>query len=283
MMEVLLQRSKILGKHTRSSFRLKLIRGTIAVVALALPAVGSAQLDFADAVAVKIRTYPVKRQNGRPVPGPDGMPQPEALSGGRPANLAEFPAVPVDESFPGGSILDALQNYQKQDLMAALNALLALLRNGYMDLEIEKNCRVDVVKFQYDHQPTKVIPSVQETGLTALMQILADGVKAVELQRAYDRLQDRYNSGLSTDQKRDQEMMALLRNMRLAIAVRYNPRVNTPALAGLRPQEAKERFKAEVAKGKPVEGELLIGPIHLAVKAKLNSNAKKPLPPSCKR
>jgi hypothetical protein len=264
-------------------FRLVTIRTTIAVALLTLPEIGSAQLDFADAVAVKIRTYPVKRQNGRPVPGADGMPQPEALQGGRAAGLVELPAVPVDENFPGGSVMDALQHYQKQDPMAALKATLALLRNGYMDLEIEKSCHVDLVKFQYDHQPTKVVPSVQEAGLTMLTQILADGVKAVELQRAYDRLQDRYNSGLSTDRMRDQEMMAFLQNIRLAIAARYNPRINTPAPAGVTPGEIKERFKAEVAKGKPVEGNLLIGPIHLAIKAKLNRVEKKPLPPSCKK
>lgn len=264
-------------------FRLTMFRATLALVVLALPAIASAQFDFSDALSVKIRSYPIKRQNGRPVPGPDGMPQPEALQGGRPAGLVELPAVPVDETFPGGSVLDALQHYQKQDPMAGLEATLALLKNGYMDLEIEKTCRVDAIKLQYDHQPTKVVPSFQEAGLTQLGQILADGVKAVELQRAHDLLRDQYNNGLSTDPKRDQEMMALLRTKRLAIAMRYNPRIDAPLPAGVTPRELKERFKVEVAKGKPVEGNLLIGPIHLAIKAKLTSVEKKPLPPSCEK
>lgn len=259
-----------------------IFRAAPLLLILALPAGSSAQLDFADAVALKIRTYPVKRQNGRAAPGPDGMPQAEALQKGRPANLVEFPAVPVDESFPGGSILDALRNYQKEDPMAALAALQALMKNGYAELEIEKSCHFDNVKLQYEHKPSHGFPAFGEAGLGAMMQLLADGVKAAELARGEDRLTTRYNSGLSTDGKRDQETIALLRSLRFAIALRYNPRVSAPGLEKLPAQEAKERFKTEIAKGKPVDGEVGFGPLLLAVKAKLSRSDKKPPPPGCK-
>ena len=259
-----------------------LARAAVLISLLALPATGAAQLDFAGAVSLKVRTYPVKLQNGKPVSGPDGMPQAEALQKGQPANLIELPAVPVDENFPGGSILDALRSYQKEDPMAALAALQALLKNGYTELEIEKTCQIDSVKLQYEHKPSHGFPAVGEAGLGAMMQLVLDGVKAAELARGEDRLTARYNSGLSTDGKRDQETIALLRSLRFAVALRYNPRVQAPGLESLPPQEAKERFKAEIAKGKPVEGDVHFGPLHLAVKAKLARSAKKPAPPGCK-
>lgn len=262
--------------------RLTLIQAAVMISLLALPAIGSAQLDFADAVTVKIRTYPVKRENGRPVPGPDGMPQPEALTKGRPANLMELPAVPVDENFPGGSVLAALTVYQKENPIAALPAMLALLRNGYIELEIEKSCHVDAVKLQFEHKPGHGFPYVQEAGLTALMQILVDGVKAAELGRGEERLTTRYNNGLSTDRQRDQETIAMLRALRYAIAIRYNPQVKAPGIESLPPQEAKDRFKAEVAKGKPLDGDLQIGPLHLVVRVKSTRIEKTPLPPECK-
>ena len=269
-------------KFSRRRSSLAFIRAAIAAAAL-LPSAAGAQFDFSGAVAMKLRTYPVKRENGRPAPGKDGMPQPESLSGGRPAGLQELPAVPVDEDFPGGSILDALQHYQKEDPMAALAAMVALLKNGYLEMEIEKSCVVDSVKFQYDQRSTLSAPTFQEAGLAALKQIVADGAKAEALERAYSRLLNGYNNGLSTDRKRDQDMMEVLRRMRYAIAMRYNPRVKTPALAALNTREAKERFKAEVAKGNPVEGELTIGPIELAIKAKMSRNPIKPPPASCKK
>lgn len=271
------------GSFRRSSFARLLVSATITLAASMSPITARAQFDFSDAVAAKIRTYPVRRENGRPVPGPDGMPQAEAAQGGRPANVQELPAVPVNPNFPGGSILDSLQRYQKQDPMAALSAMVALLKNGYMELEIEKICHIDAIKLQYDHRGTMAAPTFQQAGLTALRQVVADGVKAEELERAHNRLRDQYNSGLSTDRKKDEEMMQLLRAKRLAIAMRYNPRVKNAALAALPPRDVKERFKAEVAKGRPVEGELVIGPIELAVKAKLDRSDKKPLPPTCKK
>jgi hypothetical protein len=254
-----------------------------AFLLIALPSAANAQLDFSDAVAAKIRTYPVKRQDGKVVPGKDGMPQPEAMAGKQPANLIELPAVPVNPMFPGGSILDSLARYQKQDPMAALAAMVALLKNGYMELDIEKVCQNDAVKLQYDQRGTLAAPVFQEAGLTALRQIVADGVKAEELERARNRLRDRYDAGLSPDRKKDQEMMQLLSAKRLAIAMRYNPRIKTAAFASLPRRDAKERFKAEVAKGKPVEGDLAIGPIELAVKVLVNRSEKKPLPASCKK
>ena len=265
-----------------SAARTAFVQAAVMISLLALPAIGRAQLDFSDAVAVKIRTYPVKRENGRPVPGKDGMPQPEALSKGQPANLQELPAVPVDENFPGGSVLAALTVYQKENPIAALPAILGLLRNGYIDLEIEKSCHIDAVKLQYEHKPGHGFPSVQEAGLTALMQILVDGVKAAELGRGEERLTTRYNNGLSTDRQRDQETIAMLRALRYAIAIRYNPRVIAPGIESLPPQEAKDRFKAEVAKGKPLDGDLQIGPLQLVVRVKLNRIEKTPLPPECK-
>jgi hypothetical protein len=265
----------------RISARLR--AAAIAFLVAAVPTVGNAQLDFSDAVAAKIRTYPVKRQDGKTVPGKDGMPQPETMAGKQPGNLIELPAVPVNPNFPGGSILDSLARYQKQDPMAALAAMVALLKNGYMELDVEKVCHNDAIKLQYDHRGTMAAPVFQEAGLTALRQIVADGVKAEEMERAHNRLRDQYNSGLSTDGKKDQEMMQLLTAKRIAIAMRYNPRIKNQALVALRPREAKERFKAEVAKGKPVEGDLVIGPIDLAVKVLLNRSEKKPLPASCKK
>jgi hypothetical protein len=273
----------------RQSSRSKFVRAAIFVLIFACPVVAEAQFDFAGALTVKIRTYPIKREGGRPAPGKDGMPQPEALDKGRPANLQEFPAVPVAENFPGGSIMDALQFYQKTDAMAALAALQALLKNGYVELDIEKACHIDAVKLQYDHRPGHGFPSYEEAGLTALMQVLLDGVKAAELTRAEDRLRDRYNNGLSTNGPRDQETIAALQAMRLAIAIRYNPRINAKAAAespspqdAQAAQAAKDLFKAEVAKGKPLDGDLRIGPLHLVVKAKLDHHVKNPLPPSCK-
>ena len=158
---------------------------------------------------------------------------------------------------------------------------MAVLKNGYLELEIEKRCRFDGIKIQYEHQPTKEVPSFQEAGLAALMHIVADGVMAADLLRAHDRLVERYNSGLSTDRKGDQEAMGLLRSLRLAIALRYNPRVESPALAGLSLPKAKERFKADVAKGRPVEAKLIMGPLHLLIKARLDRKEKSPLPPGC--
>ncbi|MFQ5881016.1 MAG: hypothetical protein ACE5I9_00900 [Candidatus Methylomirabilales bacterium] len=253
----------------------------VLAVLLALPAPAGAQFDFADALAVKIRTYPVKRQDGRVVPGRDGMPQPQAVRDGRAVGLQELPALPVDENFPGGSILDAFQHYQKRDPLGALTPMLAVLKNGYLELDIEKPCHIDAIKIQYEYQPTEKVPSFQEAGLAAFMQIVADGVMAADLQRAYVRLRDRYNNGLSTDPKGDQDAMGLLQALRLVIAVRYNPRVVTPTLADIPPREAKERFKAEVAKGRPVEANLVIGPLRLAMKAKLHRREKSPPPPGC--
>lgn len=264
------------------SFRGLFASATALAAVLGFAAVGEAQFDFSNATAAKLRTYPIKRDKGRPAPGKNGMPQAEAVKGDKPANLTEFPALPVDPNFPGGSILDALQHYQKRDPVAALPAILALLTNGYLELEIEKPCYTDLVKLQYEHRPTQEVPSFQQAGLTVLIEILADGVAAADLLRAYDRLRENYNNGLSTDRKRDQETMATLQRLRLGLALRYDPRVETPALAGLTPRQVKERFKAEVAKGKPLEGSFAIGPIQLAVKAKVERTPQKPRPASCK-
>jgi hypothetical protein len=270
------------AEENLSRRRRTLIQAAVLIFLLVMPAIGRAQLDFSDAVTVKIRTYPVKRESGRPIPGPDGMPQPEALSNGRPANLQELPAVPVDENFPGGSVMAALAVYQKENPVAALPSILGLLKNGYIELEIEKSCHLDAVKLQFEHKPGHGFPSVQEAGLTSLMQILVDGVKAAELGRGAERLTARYNNGLSTDRSRDQETIAMLRALRYAIAIRYNPRVKAPGIESLPPQEAKDRFKAEVAKGKPIDGDLQIGPLHLVVKVKSTRIELKPLPPECK-
>ena len=269
--------------HKRSCrVRIMLIGAAVFIVSFVFSGTAVAQFDFAGAEAVKIRSYPVKRINGRPVPGPDGMPQPEEVRDGQPVGLQELPAFPVDEDFPGGSILDALQQYQKQDPLGALVPVLAVLQNSYLELVIEKRCYFDAVRIQFEQQPTKKVPSFKEAGLAALMRIVADGVMAADLLRAHNRLRDRYNNGLSRDPKGDQDAMELLRALRLAIALRYNPRVESPALAGIPPREAKKRFKAEVAKGRPVEGKLLIGPLHLVMKAKLDRSKKSPLPPGCK-
>jgi len=165
--------------------------------------------------------------------------------------------------------------------MGSLAAMVALLKNGYLEMEIEKRCAVDSVKFQYDQRSTASAPTFDEAGLAALKQVLADGAKAEEFERAHSRLVDRYNNGLSTDPRRDQELMEAVQRARYAIAMRYDPRIKTPALAALPPREAKERFKAEVAKGRPVEGDMTIGPVELHIKALVASAPKKPLPPSC--
>ncbi|OGQ81009.1 MAG: hypothetical protein A3F90_11790 [Deltaproteobacteria bacterium RIFCSPLOWO2_12_FULL_60_19] len=269
-------------KPTCSLSRGMLAGATTLAAVLGIAAIGEAQFDFSNATAAKLRTYPIKRDKGRPAPSKDGMPQAEAVKGGKPANLTEFPAVPVNPNFPGGSILDALQHYQKRDPVAALPAILALLSNGYLEVEIEKPCYTDLVKLQYEHRPTQEVPSVQQAGLTVLAEILADGVAAADLLRAHDRLKESYNNGLSKDRKGDQEKMAALQRLRLGLALRYDPRVETPALAGVPPRQAKERFKAEVAKGKPLEGGFTIGPIQLSVKAKVERTPARPRPPSCK-
>jgi len=261
----------------------KLILGIVCLVVGGFASRVEAQFDFAGAQSLKIRTYPIKQEKGRAVLGQDGMPQALASSNGRPASLVELPAVPVNEDFPGGSILVALTQYQKQDPAAALVAILALLKNSYLELEIEKTCRVDAIKIQYDHRPSVAFPAFQEAGLTSIKQILADGAKASDLFRTEEWLRRRYNSGRSTNLEGDQETMALLRSLRLAIAQRYNPRVVAPALKGLSGQAAKERFKSLVASGKPVEGELFIGPLHLTVRTRLDQTEKKPLPPTCRR
>lgn len=261
----------------------KLMLGIVCLVVGGVASRAQAQFDFAGAQSVKIRTYPIKQENGRAVLGQDGMPQALTSSGGRPANLVELPAVPVDEDFPGGSILNALTEYQKQNPAAALAAIVALLKNSYLELEIEKTCRVDAIKIQYDHRPSVAFPAFQEAGLTSIKQILADGAKVSDLFRTEEWLQRRYNTGRSTNPEGDQETMALLRSLRLAIAQRYNPRVVAPALKGLSAQAAKERFKGLVASGKAVEGELFIGPLHLAVRTRLDQSEKKPLPPTCRR
>lgn len=267
----------------RAFSRRRIVAGLIAVAAVSVAAPpAAAQFDFSDALSAKIRTYPVKRDKSRPVPGKDGMPQPEALRGGRPVGVTEFPALPLDQNFPGGSMLDALQHYQKQDALEGLTGMLALLKNGFLELEIEKFCHVDVIKLQYEHRPTKGVPSFEEAGLGLLMGIVADGAKAAELQRIHERLLEQYNSGLSTNRERDQETMAAVTKLRLVIAARYNPRVSAPFAAKLPPREAKERFKAEVAKGKPVAGELTMGALNLAVRAKLDHRAQSPLPAACK-
>jgi hypothetical protein len=250
--------------------------------AVLLPAAAHGQIDFSNAVAVKIRTYPVKRDNGKVVPAADGMPQPESMQGKQPANLIELPAVPVNPMFPGGSILDSLVRYQKHDAVAALAAMIALLKNGYMELDLEKVCSNDAIKLQYTHRGTMAAPNYQEAGLTALKQIVADGVKAEELERARSRLRDRYNAGLSPDRKKDQEMIQFLDAKRLAIAMRYNPRLKNQAFASVARRDAKERFKQELAKGKPVDGDLAIGPVELTVRMRLARIEKKPVPAACR-
>jgi hypothetical protein len=248
---------------------------------LTLPSPAHAQFDFADALAVKIRTYPVKRSDGKPVPGPDGMPQPEATSGGKPAKLKEFPDFPIDENFPGGSILASLQFYQKLDPLGAFEPVLAVLHNGYLEMDIEKPCRVDLVKIQFEQKPTEDVPSFREHGIVALMKIIADGAMAADLLRTHNDLRDRYNSGLSTTPKADQDEMAGLRTLRQLIALWYNPRVVSLAFKGLPPQDAKERFKAEVSKGQPLEADLVMGPLRLAMKGKVEQRTKSPAPAGC--
>jgi hypothetical protein len=257
-------------------------RAILGFAIVLVPTVTHAQIDFANAVAVKIRTYPIKRDNGKAVAGADGMPQAESMQGKQPANLIELPAVPVNPMFPGGSILDSLVRYQKHDAAAALAAMTALLKNGYMELDLEKVCSNDAIKLQYDQRGTIAAPSFQQAGLTALKQIVADGVKAEELERARNRLRERYNAGLSPDRKRDQEMIQFLEAKRLATAMRYDPRLKNQALASLPPSDAKERFKQELAKGKPVDGDLAIGPVELSVRMKLSRTDKKPVPAACR-
>jgi hypothetical protein len=268
-------------KRLRMKNRLWL--GFVGVFAAAVvPALAYGQIDFSNAVAVKIRTYPVKRDNGKVVPAADGMPQPESMQGKQPANLTELPAVPVNPLFPGGSILDSLIRYQKQDATAALAAMIALLKNGYMELDLEKVCSNDAIKLQYEHRGTMAAPKYQDAGLTALKQIVADGVKAEELERARNRLRERYNAGLSPDRKKDQEMIRFLEAKRLAIAMRYDPRLKNQALASVARRDVKERFKQELAKGKPVDGDLAIGPVELSVRMKLSRTDKKPTPAACR-
>lgn len=257
-------------------------RAVLGLVIAVVPTAAHAQIDFANAVAVKIRTYPIKRDNGKAVPGADGMPQAESMQGKQPANLIELPAVPVNPMFPGGSILDSLVRYQKHDAVAALAAMIALLKNGYMELDLEKVCSNDAIKLQYDQRGTMAAPTFQQAGITALKQIVADGVKAQELERARNRLRERYNAGLSPDRKRDQEMIQFLEAKRLAIAMRYDPRLKNQAFASLERRDAKDRFKQELAKGKPIDGDLAIGPVELSVRMKLSRTDKKPTPAACR-
>ncbi|MBI4573752.1 MAG: hypothetical protein HY713_10785 [candidate division NC10 bacterium] len=261
------------------------VESCLAAAALALllvvPASLEAQVDFAGAVAVKIRTFPLKRAQGRPVLGRDGMPEPAAAVGGRPADVRELPTFPVDENFPGASILSALLHYQRRDPLGALAPVVAVLSNGYLELEIEKACHVDTVRIQVEHKPTPEVPAFTERGLGALMHVVTDAVMAADLQRAHTRLRDRYNSGLSTDRKGDQDAMTFFQALRLVIAQRYDPRVTSPALSGLPPAEAKNQFKAALAQGGPVEGDVLIGPLHLAMRAKQDRRDRRPAPPGC--
>ena len=252
-------------------------------VLLGMPASAWAQFDFADARAIKIRTYPVKRDGGKVVPGPDGMPQPKGGSARRPAGLKELPALPVDADFPGASILFAYSHYQKQDLLGSLEPILGIMENGYLEFDLVKPCHIDTIKLQYEHKPNESVPSFKEEGLASLVLFFAEGAASSDLLNAYTRLKNRYNNGLSADPKADHDIMTRLQALRLAIAVRYIPRVEAPAFEGLKPLEATKRFKAEVAKGKPVVGTLLIGSLELAVKAKLDRKSRSPVPAACKK
>lgn len=258
-----------------------LVASLLCVAALALPSPASAQFDFTDALVVKLRTYPVKRQDGKPVHGSDGMPQPEAVRGGRPVGLKELPAFPVDQNFPGGSILDALFQYHRRDPMAALDPVVALLKNGYLEMDIVKPCIVDAVKIQFEQKPTKAVPSFNEHGIASLMKILVDGTLAARLDRTSDRLRDRYNAGISTTPEADQNNMAALQVARFTIAKWYNPRVVSVAWKDLPPIEAKKRFKAEVLKGQPLETVLVMGPLRLAIRGKADRQKLTPPPAGC--
>ena len=254
---------------------------TVLAALLLLPAPAMAQFDFADAVAVQIRTYPVKFKDGQMVPGPDGMPVPRARRGGKPAELTELPTFVIDESAPGAWMLDAFQHYMKQDPLAALAALLAVIENGYLEIEIDKRCSRDTARIAFEHIPTEGVPAFKEAGLAMLMKPLADAVMAAELQREYLALRDQYNTGLSIKPKDDQKTIDRLRLVRIAIGIRYNPRVLHPALDGLHPFVAKQVFKAALAKGEPLQATLVMGPIQLDMRAKVDRRAKRPLPAGC--
>ncbi|MDV2502325.1 MAG: hypothetical protein RX318_00010 [bacterium] len=256
--------------------------GAAALAALlALPAPAYAQFDFADAFAVQIRTYPVKFKDGQMVPGPDGMPQPKGGSARRPAELTELPTFAIDASAPGAWMLDAFQHYMKQDPLAALAALLAVIENGYLEIEIDKRCSRDTARIAFEHIPTEGVPAFKEAGLAMLMKPLADAVMAAELQRESLALRDQYNTGLSKKPKADQKAIARLRVVRFAIGARYNPRVVHPALDGLHPFVAKQVFKAALANGEPLQATLVMGPIRLDMRAKVERRAKRPLPAGC--
>lgn len=265
----------------RLGLRAALCSSTILAALLLLSAPAYAQFDFADAVAVQIRTYPVKFKEGQMAPGPDGMPLPRARRGGRPADLTELPTFAIDESAPGAWMLDAFQHYMKQDPLAALAALLALVENGYMEIEIDKRCSRDTARIAFEHLATEEVPAFKEAGLAMFMKPLADAVMAAELQREHVGLRDKYNTGVSKKPKADHDAIARLRAVRFAIGIRYNPRVVHPALDGLHPFVAKQVFKAALAKGEPLQATLVMGPIRLDMRAKVERRAKRPLPAGC--
>ncbi len=276
-----LQRAGRVAAGPRPTRLRPLVAAIVAGGLLGVPSPAGAQLDFAGAAAVKIRTYPLKRVDGRLVAGGDGMPEPAEVRDGRPGGIAELPAFPVDENQPGGTILQALVHHHRRDPVGALRPVLAVLDNGYLELDIEKACQIDAVRIRYEHQPTPEVPSFREHGLAALMHVVTDAVAAADLHRAHGRLRDRYNRGLSTDPGGDQDAMALFQGLRLAIASRYVPAVTAPGLAGLPPGEARQRFKAALGQGAPLEAELEIGPIRLLVTVKLDRRQKRPAPPGC--
>ena len=259
-----------------------LLAGAAALaVLLALPSPAAAQFDFADARTVKFTTYPVKRDEGKPVAGPDGMPQPKAIRGGRPVGLTELPSFLIRDDAPGAWMLDALQHYIKRDPIAGLAVLLAILENRYLELEVEKLCSRDTIKISYEHLPTEEVPAFKEAGLSSLMTLLADALRANDLQREYLGIRDRYNAGLTLTPKADQETIERLRGFRFGIALRYNPRVVHPALEDLPPPIAKELFKAAAAKGQPLETNLVIGPLYLAMLVKVDRIEMRPPPAGC--
>jgi hypothetical protein len=276
-----MERRHVCRKRSQFKGSLWLIAALGVAAILALPHPALAQLDFTDSVAVRLVTYPVKRDGGSVVPGSDGMPRPASTRGGKPAGLNMIPTFPVHENAPGAWIIRAFRQYLKQDPVAFLGVVRALMDNGYVELHIAKRCATDVAKIQYEHLPTAEVPSFKEAGLTALMQIVADAAVAVNLGRMRYLLRDRYNAGLVIDPAGAQKAMARFYASQLGLASKYEPLVATPVLAHMPPGVVNEWFKAEVSEGKPVDGILLIGPLRVAIKALVSKKTTSPAPAGC--
>jgi hypothetical protein len=231
-----MERRHVCRKRSQFKGSLWLIAALGFAAILALPRTALAQLDFTNSVAVRLVTYPVKRDGGSVVSGSDGMPQPTSKRGGKPTSLNMLPTFPVHENAPGAWMIRAFRHYLRQDPVAFLGVVRALMDNGTWNSISPSAALRTSRKSSTNTSRRRRSPPLKEAGLTALIQIVADAAVAVNLGWMRDLLRDRYNAGLVIDPAGAQEAMARFYASQLGLANKYDPLVATSALAHLPPR-----------------------------------------------